>query len=104
MLLKKNNFFLLIHIPYIKSLRGVRMAPKSFIPGKSGLDQLHYLAFCLNLHLASFWVQGVEYISAIRAEKNNQAEQSQDLDRPYFFILRQRVVRGRARMRALSPR
>ena len=28
---------------------------------------------------------------------------TQVLDRPYFFILRHRVVRGRFRMRALSP-
>ena len=28
---------------------------------------------------------------------------AQVLDRPYFFILRHRVVRGRSRMRALSP-
>ena len=29
--------------------------------------------------------------------------EAQVLDRPYFFILRHRVVRGRSRMRALSP-
>ena len=28
---------------------------------------------------------------------------AQVLDNPYFFILRHRVVRGRSRMRALSP-